>query len=226
MVQNGETIYRISRMYDVSQDEIIAANKIEDVTKVRVGQVLFIPGAKKSLSDPGSQQPTSPNINAPSSTSLTSPSSTQPQMPTTPQPLPPPDQPAVSSKCKPETIKLIWPVQGNLSSEFGIRHGRQHDGIDITNKIGAPIYAAADGVVIYSDRLGGYGLIIIVKHEGELKTIYAHNRENLVRKGETVQQGQKIAELGNSGNATGPHLHFEIRCGQDAVDPVPYLPKQ
>jgi|GEM_PF-626286 len=200
-VRRGETIYRISKMYGVSQKDIIRANKIKDITKVYVGQVLFIPGARKLRNDPGARTPPPQHTTAP------------------------PPKRSIHARCPPGSIKFIWPAKGKLTSGFGIRNGRQHDGIDIANKIGTPINAVADGVVIYAGRLGGYGLIVILKHEGSFKTIYAHNRKNLVKKGDTVRQGQKIAELGNSGNATGPHLHFEVRCGQEATDPIPYLPK-
>jgi len=207
-VQSGESVYRVSKMYGVPQEKVIRSNKIKDVTKVKVGEVLFIPGARKVRSDPGSSPAVSNSSRTPSGKAI-----------------PPPPTRSVHTRCPPGSIKFTMPAEGKLSSGFGIRNGRQHDGIDITNKIGTPIKAAADGVVIYSGRLGGYGLIVILKHEGSFKTIYAHNRKNLVKKGDTVRQGQTIVELGQSGNATGPHLHFEIRCGQDATDPVPYLPK-
>lgn len=209
-VERGQTIYRISKAYGVSQEDIIEANGVQDVTKVRVGQVLFIPGGKRSkkvevvLGETPSNPPTRQN-------------------PPTP---PNPEPPAASGACSPTAISLIWPLSGTLTSTFGTRNGRQHDGIDISDPIGTAILAAADGTVIFADRLGGYGLIIILKHEGDVKTIYAHNRKNFVQKGDIVKQGDKIAELGNSGNATGPHLHFEVRCGQEAVDPIPFLPKK
>jgi len=206
VVRRGETLHEISRMYGLRQDKIAKANNIKDPSKLKVGQVLFIPGAKKELHEPGSNNVVSNGNNG------RSPPNTTPSQP--------------SPKCPPGSIKFIWPAEGKLTSGFGMRNGRHHDGIDINNKIGSPIVAAADGVVIYEGRLGGYGIIVIIKHEGNFKTIYAHNRRNSVKKGDTVRQGQKVAELGASGNATGPHLHFEVRCGQEAVDPLLYLPKR
>jgi len=206
-VRRGETIYRLSKMYGVSQNKIIGANHISDVTKVKEGERLFIPGANRVVDEPG-------RGNNGADGGRASPGKSH---------APPPKTSAV---CRVGAIDFIWPARGELTSGFGVRNGRQHDGIDISNRIGTPIHAAADGVVIYAGRLGGYGLIVILKHEGRFKTIYAHNRKILVKKGDTVRQGQVIAELGNSGNATGPHLHFEIRCGQEAVDPEPYLPKK
>jgi len=182
--------------------------------------VLFIPGGRKTkkteivLGEMPSNPPSRPEP----------PNNGNPTPPANPPTHEPPPSSTEELSCPRNAVPLIWPITGNLTSNFGIRNGRQHDGIDIQTAIGTDIVAAADGTVIFADRLGGYGLMVILKHEGELKTIYAHNRKNLVRKGDVVKQGDKIAELGNSGNATGPHLHFEVRCGQDAVDPILYLP--
>ena len=224
-VARGETVYRIAKVYDVSQEDIIEANGIQDVTKVKVGQVLFVPGAKHSKKVDMALEDNPVGTKKPST-----PPSTRPNTHPNSSPQPPGREPEPSSgetggECSPGKISLLWPAAGEITSPFGVRNGRQHDGMDISGSIGSPIYAAADGVVIFADRLGGYGLIVILKHEGDLKTIYAHNRRNLVPKGAVVKRGEKIAELGNSGNATGPHLHFEIRCGQDALDPLPFLPK-
>ncbi len=122
-------------------------------------------------------------------------------------------------------IRLIWPVKGIITSRFGRRHGRWHDGIDIAAPRGTPVHAAAAGVVIYADhRLTGYGNLIIIRHPHNIFTAYAHNERMLVRKGEHVRQGQVIATVGATGRATGPHLHFEVRIGPRPVDPLAYLP--
>ncbi len=89
------------------------------------------------------------------------------------------------------------------------------------------MFAADDGRVVYSDsRIRGYGNMIVIKHAGNLSTVYAHNKVNLVKEGDFVRRGQKIAEVGKTGNATGPHLHFEVRNGQEAVDPLKYVEKE
>jgi lipoprotein NlpD len=122
-------------------------------------------------------------------------------------------------------LRLIWPVRGKLSSRFGRRNGRGHDGIDIPAKAGTQIVAAAAGRVIHSGRgLGDYGRVIIVKHEGHYSTVYAHNRRNRVDKGDFVEKGQVIGEVGSSGNATGSHVHFEVRRNRKPVDPLLFLP--
>jgi len=124
-------------------------------------------------------------------------------------------------------VKLQWPLHGKVTSRFGRRHGRGHDGIDIGAREGTPVRAAAGGKVVYSDhRLSGYGNLIIVRHSHDMFTAYAHNKRNLVRKGERVKQGDIIARVGHSGRASGPHLHFEVRRGPTPVDPLAYLPRR
>ncbi|MBW4488046.1 MAG: M23 family metallopeptidase [Trichocoleus desertorum ATA4-8-CV12] len=121
----------------------------------------------------------------------------------------------------------IWPVKGVVTSGFGPRWGRMHNGIDIAGPVGTPIQAAAAGVVISSGwNEGGYGNLVKIQHPNGSVTLYAHNQKNLVRSGQQVQQGQIIAELGSTGNSTGPHCHFEIRPqGQTAVNPIVLLSK-
>jgi lipoprotein NlpD len=117
-----------------------------------------------------------------------------------------------------------WPVDGEIISRFGYRHGHQHDGIDIRAPKGTRVYAAEAGRVIHADAtLEGYGKMIVIKHTGHLYSVYAHNSRLLVHPGEFVEKGQAIAEVGQSGNATTPHLHFEIRTDQTPHDPLGYL---
>ena len=116
-----------------------------------------------------------------------------------------------------------WPLEGTLTSAFGSRGGK-HEGIDIAAPRGTTIVAARSGKVIFAGRLGDYGNMIVVKHAGSLRSVYAHVRVFLVRQGSFVESGQRIAEVGATGNASGPHLHFEIRERDQAVDPLRYLP--
>ncbi len=121
--------------------------------------------------------------------------------------------------------RLVWPVKGKVVSSFGWRGPKHHDGIDIAAPEGTPVVAAADGIVIYAGNgFKGYGNLIVIKHTPRVFTIYAHNKKNLVRKGQKVKQGQVIALVGSTGNATGPHLHFELRIGNKPVNPLKYLP--
>ena len=124
-------------------------------------------------------------------------------------------------------IAYIWPAKGVLTSGYGMRWGRMHRGIDIANKTGTPIVAAADGVVTFEGRQRGYGKIIDIRHIDGSLTRYAHNHRHRVKLGQKVQQGQMIAHMGSTGFSTGPHLHFEIHpTGKRAVNPIAYLPSR
>lgn len=118
---------------------------------------------------------------------------------------------------------LAWPVSGPVTSGFGPRWGRMHEGIDIAVGTGTPVGAAAPGTVIYAGWLGGYGNLVVVDHGGGLSTAYAHNSVLLVGVGQSVSTGTVIARSGNTGNSSGPHVHFEVRVGGRAVDPLGYL---
>ena len=114
-----------------------------------------------------------------------------------------------------------------VTSFFGERGDEFHEGIDFKAARGSQVFAVQSGQVIYSGaRIKGYGQLVVLKHPSGLVTIYAHNTKNLVPKGMTVQKGQLIAYSGESGRASGPHLHFEIRRGVVAIDPMSVLPLQ
>lgn len=181
-VAAGENLYRIGLRYGVPAREIARANGIHDVTQLRVGQLLLIPGWRGSASH-GAR-------------------------------LPRYDGP----------LRFAWPVQGRLTSRFGVRGRRPHEGIDLGAPHGTPIFAAEAGRVIHSGRFGAYGKVVILKHAGAYRSLYAHARRLYVEKGDFVERGQRIAEVGATGRATGPHLHFEIRRGEDPHDPLAYLP--
>ncbi|MGZ3687738.1 MAG: M23 family metallopeptidase [Bdellovibrionota bacterium] len=124
-------------------------------------------------------------------------------------------------------IALGWPVRNpEVTSVFGLRGKEFHEGIDLRAKSGTAIYAAHSGVVIYADRrIRGYGQMIVLKHLSGLATVYAHNSRILVRRGQQIHQGQQIAISGKTGHVSGPHLHFEVRRGIAALDPMKFLPK-
>ena len=193
-VKAGETVYRLSRYYDVPAATIVRANRIRDVSRVPVGARLVIPGAHKS---PPRRSIALAGVVPPVS--------------------------AIPRATRQLDLHFGWPVRGSLTSSFGWRRGRPHEGIDIGAKSGAPVYAAEAGRVIHSGWLGGYGRVVIVKHTGRYSTVYAHNRKNRVKKGAFVEKGQLLAEIGTTGNASGPHLHFEIRRDRKPLDPMAYL---
>ena len=115
------------------------------------------------------------------------------------------------------------PAQGVLTSPFGSRWGRQHTGIDIGAQQGADIVAAKSGRVIYSGWADGYGYYVILDHGDGFKTAYGHCSALFVNEGDNVLKGQKIAGVGSTGNSTGPHLHFEVKCGDVYQDPLNYV---
>ena len=119
---------------------------------------------------------------------------------------------------------MVWPSPGRITSSFGDGRGTYfHKGIDIRTQPGTPVTAAASGWVRFSGTMRGYGKVVIVDHGRGLETRYAHNRRNLVRVGDSVEAGERIALVGDTGNATAPHVHFEVRSGGEAVDPAGFL---
>jgi len=175
-VKKGESLWSISREYNVKIESIIAANSITDASKISTGQQLRIPNV------PGAR----------------------------------------SNICN-----FIWPVRGRVTSPFGSRvlNGRKefHTGIDIGAPTGTTIVAAESGRVNYSGYMRGYGNVIIISHNGGYSTVYGHCSVRLVKKGQYVNKGTIIGKVGRTGNATGPHLHFEVRLGGKPVNPLSYL---
>ena len=118
---------------------------------------------------------------------------------------------------------LIWPASGPVTSPFGFRWGRMHEGIDIGASYGSAIHAAASGTVIYCGWESGYGNLTVIDHGGNLATACGHQSSIAVTCGQQVSQGQVIGYVGSSGHSTGPHLHFEVRINGAPVDPMGYL---
>lgn len=120
--------------------------------------------------------------------------------------------------------RFVWPVRGTVLSSFGIRHGRRHDGVDIRARLGTPIKAADEGRVVFAGSMRGYGNLILLRHSDNFFTAYAHSQRNLVKEKDRVKRGAVIAKVGRTGRATGPHLHFEVREGDKARNPLFFLP--
>ena len=196
MAKSGENLFRIGKAYDVPYQELAKINRIANPHQIRVGQMVFIPGATRQLP-----------------VEIITPEKAEFEARRLP------DQPGMSPD------GLIWPVKGSISSKFGPRGESFHDGVDIEASEGTSIRAIAKGVVMYSDKLRGYGNLIIIRHAGGLVSVYAHNRSNRVREGQAVEQGEMIGEVGSTGRVSAPHLHFEIRKDNVARDPLYYLPQ-
>lgn len=122
---------------------------------------------------------------------------------------------------------FVMPTRGIFTSNFGYRWGVLHAGIDIANSIGTPILAVSDGVVIDAGPAAGYGALVKLRHADGTVTLYGHVNTTLVSVGQRVMAGDQIATMGNRGNSTGPHLHFEVlQGGTERIDPVPWLAKR
>lgn len=117
-----------------------------------------------------------------------------------------------------------WPIQGNVTSTFGPRWGRMHQGIDIGVESGSKVKASASGKVVFADEMGGYGKLVLIEHKDNYFTAYAHNSKIKVKEGTKVKKGSIVALSGNTGSSTGPHVHFEIRKGSSPQNPLAYLP--
>ncbi|MBP2639894.1 MAG: envC 2 [Firmicutes bacterium] len=126
-------------------------------------------------------------------------------------------------------IPSIWPISGTVTSRFGWRNSpwgggsEFHAGIDIANSSGTPVVAAADGKVVQSTWSEGYGNIVQIDHGNGMVTVYGHNSRNIVNAGQNVQKGQVISYVGSTGRSTGPHLHYEVRINDKAVDPIRFM---
>lgn len=209
-VRPGETLWRIARTYEVDLDELQRVNRIREPRELKVGRELFIPGARRvrTVRLPERRKP---ERKAPPRSRRSRPEREPP--------------PRVAKLPKPRELEFSWPLRGKITAYFGLDKKRRHDGLDIAAPPGTPIRAAAPGKVIFSDwGPGGYGKMVILRHPGGFHTIYAHNRENLVRRGEEVAEGEPIARVGSTGRTSGPHLHFEIRLRTVPKDPLFFLP--
>ncbi len=219
-VSPGENVYRISLAYGVSQDDILGWNSIDDPASLRAGQQLYIPGASTEDYKPQGKKNSSMALSTSASSRNKSEARQKPREERREANLSPKPVPTAGKR-----QNLRWPVRGTVTSGYGFRGGLHHDGLDISAEEGTSIQAAADGRVLYAgDGLSGYGNLIIVRHAGDLATVYAHNKENRVKKGDFVAAGQVLGTVGQTGRASAPHLHFEVRRGKKAVDPTEYLP--
>lgn len=136
------------------------------------------------------------------------------------------DAKAYDPKAYLKSGEFLWPVPSSntITSGFGHRWGRSHEGIDIGSRVGSHIVAASEGVVVYSgSEIGGYGNITVIAHKNGYFTVYAHAKTNYTHQGQRVYRGQVIAQVGMTGRTTGPHLHFEIRKNGEAIDPTAFL---
>ncbi len=230
-VKLGDTVTDIAATYSIDPAEIVAfaPNGLESPDMIVEGSVLVLPGAVPPPPPPPPEvpqetpAPVTPDPVRPSrQRHRPQPRRPGPRCPSSSQPrlLAPP--PAIETV---EVAGFVWPVSGSLNSRFGPRWGSFHSGIDIGAAAGTSVGAAASGKVVlaaYSNY--GYGNYVIVRHADGSETLYAHLSRIYVSLGQQVGQGEAIGAVGCTGWCTGPHLHFEVRIGGVAVDPLPYLP--
>lgn len=235
VIQRGETLWDIARAYDIDVDTIVAANDWVDAGRLRIGDklsILTIRGAVHTVQRGESLWDISRAYGVgiekiADTNGITDPSRLQVQTR-----LVIPGAQAQAAALRRDAVvsaegRLVrnfeWPLRGRISSRYGPRWGRVHHGLDVAVPIGTPIRAAAGGTVSFSGVQGGYGNIVIIDHGNGIETRYAHTSRNVVSRGQRVQRGTIIAYSGNTGDSTGPHLHFEIRQRGQSVNPETYL---
>jgi murein DD-endopeptidase MepM/ murein hydrolase activator NlpD len=221
-VQEGQTLYRIGLIYQVDDKLIARVNNISNPRQLRVGQRLYIPDATSSKEVPPARvaskpvPPSASGVKTPAPTTAAQPASVRPTNPPAPAPSPPPNPSSRAGQVR--KAQFSWPVPGKVVRHFGQKDGEACRGVQIAVAPGTPVTAAAAGRVTFSgDQIRGYGHLVILKHDDAYYTVYGLNEKNLVEVGTQVAKGTRIA-------LSGPRLHFEIRRGKEALDPIFYLP--
>jgi len=218
-VKRGDTLYSIALEHGADYREVAQWNSLEDPSKLSVGQVLRVtaPAAQPQTGvQVGSAQPGAGKIE--SRPLGSGPQQQQPQQQ---------QKPAAVAREEPrlldaQPLQFVWPAKGKVLAGFA---EPRRKGIDIDGKPGDPVTAAASGRVTYvGNGIPGLGKLVVIRHDQGFITVYAHNKDILVKEQQTVTRGQKIAELGST-DSDRPKLHFQIRKGAAAVDPLLYLPK-
>lgn len=214
-VQRGESLYGIARMYNVEVTELSRVNNLQTPYSLSVGQKLILPASAAVSS--GTSSPVKSTSSAATVATKQTKQIRYVQAKTSS---------AATTAPKARKTKFDWPVKGTIISGYGnLGNGRKNDGINIKAARGTNVKASDSGKVAYAgNELKGFGNLILIKHSDGWITAYAHNDKLFVKKGQTVQRGEKIATVGSTGSVTTPQLHFEVRAGKKAVNPRPYLP--
>jgi lipoprotein NlpD len=208
-VVRGDTVFNISKRYNITQDNLRGWNNLADNT-ISVGQVLHVKPAGYVAPAGGAATP-----------AATTPATPATPAASTPAPSTPATTPTVSGATR-TVAGITWqrPTAGNIVANFG----GNNKGVDIAGTAGQAVVSAADGKVVYAGSgLRGYGNLVIVQHNQTFLTAYGHNQSLLVKEGQTVKRGQTIARMGNS-DAPRTQLHFEVREGGKPVNPASYIP--
>ena len=212
-VKRGDTLYSIALEHGADYREVAQWNSLDDPSKLSVGQVLRVTAPPQQAVQVGSGPAGGGRIES------------RP-LDSSPQHKPKPEhKPAAREEprlLEAQPLQFAWPVKGKVLAGFA---EPRRKGIDIDGKLGDPVNAAAAGRVTYvGSGIPGLGKLVVIRHDQGYITVYAHNKDIVVKEQQAVTRGQKIAELGSS-DAERPKLHFQIRKGAAAVDPLLYLPK-
>ncbi len=217
IVESGETLYSLGRKYGMSPFAIADLNDLSRDGALSAGQSLRIPGGKaRKSTDKLIVDDDSEKLAPVDEETVVAEIEAKEAVPETIAPEPPAN-PTVSS--------MRWPVKGKVISEFGAKpNGLKNEGINIAVPEGTGVRAAESGVVAYAgNELKGYGNLVLIRHEGGWVTAYAHAKELFVKRGDTVKRGDVIAKAGQTGSVSSPQLHFEVRKGATAMDPLKFL---
>jgi lipoprotein NlpD len=201
-VKKGDTLARIALDHGQAPRDVAQWNKAENPNfnpnVIEVGDLVLVrpPASAKASKPVEKKSTTSEKVDTPV-----------------------PSEPTKAEVVAEPGIRLSWPAKGKVTAEFN----ETNKGIDIAGKVGEPVLAAADGKVVYAgNSLRGYGNLVIIKHDNTYLTAYAHNSKLLVKEGDSVRKGQRIAEMGDT-DTNSPKLHFELRVNGKPVNPTPYL---
>jgi lipoprotein NlpD len=227
-VKEGETGIAIARAYGVDWSQVTTANHLEQPYILRTGQRLLLPSRAQASAMSIEQRAQAFRVDIDDLITGAEPALAANATTVAPVTRPNRKLPVTAAVGEPARFsgRFGWPLTGRILTRFGpIGRGRRSNGIDIAAPLGAPVLAAADGVVAFVGELAVYGGLILVRHGDGWITAYGHAEELLVTRGQAVKRGQIIARAGETGSAPQPQLHFEIRNQRSPVDPMPYLPR-
>ena len=226
-VAPGETLFSLGRKYHVNPYKIASYNGLPRNVQLKVGQRVKIPTASGWSMGQGAQTPHATTPSAPRPVKEARKTTPKDDSRIIRHDNPAPRQPEKRAETQPSigASGFRWPVRGRVISTYGAKPGgARNEGINIAVPEGADVHAANDGVVAYAgNELKGYGNLVLIRHKNGWVTAYAHNKELFVRRGDRIRRGQVIAKAGSTGSVKTPQLHFELRKGASAVNPLKYL---
>ncbi len=231
-VKPGQTLYRIAMTYDVDEATLARVNNIKDPRQLKVNQRVYIPGVSQLRNVPATASApkpatvsTSTPVHRSSSSAASSSAAHKKTAPVAQRPATKKPPVSVNANSKPVKGLFDWPAKGKILNKFGSQGQKVYKGIEIGIPKGTRVLAAASGKVIYSgNSIPGFGNLVILEHSDSFFSVYGYNDQNLVKMDDFVGQGDKIALSGEPPNGQSARLHFEIRKGKSAVNPILYLP--